>query len=165
MSHDPLDDLLRPPSFPAPLPRLRQRVLEQTLREVRQRRRTRQVASAATLLACCAAGLWLMVQGGTTSEKPPRPSGEVKSEVGVRTPVAGPVELEWQALDRPEEAAQLYREAGDGYLKEADPANALRAYANALDGVPAKDLEDDPHDNWLLTAIKLARKRESERCD
>ena len=74
-------------------------------------------------------------------------------------------DLEWRALDEPAEAPVLYREAGNRYLAADDPADAVRCYGNALDsGSPeANEVKDD--DNWLLMAIKIARRKEAESCD
>ena len=74
-------------------------------------------------------------------------------------------DLEWQAIDEPAAAAGLYRTAGNRYLEGDDPANAVRCYGNALDADPTDVNEMKDDDNWLLMAIKLARRKEADACE
>ena len=74
-------------------------------------------------------------------------------------------DLEWQALEVPESATTLYRQAGDRYLADAEPADAVRCYGNALAEGTSRDLEVAPDDSWLLMVIKQARKKERNECD
>jgi hypothetical protein len=71
--------------------------------------------------------------------------------------------LEVMAAQAPDERAELYRQAGDRYLEaEADPEAALRCYGRSLDAGGAEGLTVALDDNWLLMAIKDARRRESD---
>jgi hypothetical protein len=147
--NDPLDHLLTP-SEPPPGDALRRELLGRTTRALRWKRRRRQIAVAA-----CAAGLLALclVPPPERPSAPPRPA-----EVVAQPADAEPVVLEWRALDRPGEAAALYREAADRYLEGGDASEAMRCYANALDEARSLDVNTD--DSWLLIAIKHARKKE-----
>ena len=96
------------------------------------------------------------------SKKTRLPAGSSASQAG--TP-ASAQETEWQALELPGQARALYLQAGDRYMAEDDPAGAVRSYGGALDAGTTDDLEVSVEDNWLLMAIKLARKKENERCE
>jgi hypothetical protein len=68
---------------------------------------------------------------------------------------------EWQAFDSRERRTEQYLRAGAEYLKEeSDPQSALRCYRQALDAGSDADLVVRPDDDWLLMAIKDARKKE-----
>jgi hypothetical protein len=55
----------------------------------------------------------------------------------------------------------LYVQAGDRYLGEdGDVQSAVRCYGQALNLDDPAVLAIDPKDNWLLMAIKDARKKE-----
>jgi hypothetical protein len=154
---DPVD-LLRPPALPDGEP-LRGRLLARTLREVRRQRRLRRLQALGVLAASFAAGFF------TLAALVPPPCAPERALVRPAEPPAvlsTPVALEWQALDRPAEAPVLYREAGDAYLSQGDPAEALRCYGNALD--ESADLEVSSDDSWLMIAIKHARKQEMQAC-
>jgi hypothetical protein len=97
---------------------------------------------------------------------PPPEAKRVRPAAVGERPAAQPepaLALEWKALDRPQEAKRLYRQAGERYLEEEDYAGAVRCYGGALDAGAAEDLEVAPDDDYLLLAIKLARKKETER--
>jgi hypothetical protein len=69
--------------------------------------------------------------------------------------------LEWRALDGSEHQTEQYRQAGAQYLKdESDPQSALRCYGQALDAGGEPGLAVRPDDDWLLMALKGARKKE-----
>jgi hypothetical protein len=159
---DPLD-MLRPAASPCRAA-LRQRLLDRTLRELRWQRRLRRLHSLGVLAASFAAGFLTLA-----ALMPPPPCAPVPSvvwrpvELPIRTAATG-VDLEWQALDHPEEAAALYRRAGDDYLRRGAHADALRCYGNALDEGRHGDLEVNSDDSWLLIALKQARKKEMNEC-
>jgi hypothetical protein len=68
---------------------------------------------------------------------------------------------EWQAFDSGEDRAEQYLRAGADYLmEESDPQSALRCYGQALDAGGQTSLAVRPDDDWLLMAIKDARKKE-----
>lgn len=155
---DPLD-LLTPPTAGLE-PATKRRILDATLRELhRQRRHSRVRATAA--LAALAAVLLLFALIPPPPCLVTRPRGVVADEPVVEPTSA--IALEWQALDRPEQAKQAYRRAGERYVEEGDFVGAVRSYGGAMDAGTAEDLETSPGDDYLLMAIKLARKKEMER--
>src|SRR5262245_9281670 len=158
--HDPIDTLLAP----SPLPEhrlLKQQLLHHTTQALRGQRRWRQLTALATLAGTYAAGLLTVVILSPQEELPP-PRAIIRT---ITLPPRSPVDLEWQALEQPVTAAALYRDAGDGYLAEADPAEALRCYRNALEEAKPGDLDVAPGDSWLMVAIKQARQKEREACE
>jgi hypothetical protein len=152
---DPIDLLI--PSCGGPDPQHRRRVLDATLGELRRRRRglrERKVAGVAAVLAASVA-LFAALPG-------PQPEPPRRVEAPPPVKAAAAIDVEWDALDRPDEAKQLYRQAGERYVTEGDLAGAVRSYGGALDAGTAADLETTPDDDWLLAAIKIARKKETE---
>ncbi len=157
---DPLD-LLRPSECRHPeADAARRRLLARTLREVRRQRRLRRLQALGVLAASFAAGFFTLA---ALVPPPCAPERALVRPAEVPAAITTPVALEWQALDRPAEAPALYRRAGDAYLSQGDPADALRCYGNALDE-PAADLEVSSDDSWLMIAIKHARKKEMQAC-
>jgi hypothetical protein len=159
---DPLDDLLRPLSPAVPDAVSRRRLLEETTRALRHHRKRRRLASIASLVGAYAAGI-LTVFAVVPPEIPPHRE-KVAERRAISVSDTG-ADLEWRALDEPAEAPVLYREAGNRYLADGDPADAVRCYGNALDTTPPQTIEVDVDDNWLLMAIKIARRKEAESCE
>ncbi len=159
---DPFDDLLRPVSPAVPDASSRRRWLDGTTRELRRQRRLRRFSSIGSLIGAYAAGLLTVC-----AVWPPEPPLERDKPAIARTirDMDSVVDLEWRALDEPAEAPALYREAGNRHLADADPANAVRCYGNALDSATPETAEVKDDDNWLLMAIKIARRKEAESCD
>jgi hypothetical protein len=159
---DPLDLLTIPPGTGATP--LRHRLLERTILEVRRQRRWRRIQGVAVLAGSFAAGFLtlaaLLPPPADPAARTPRPVAERRV-----VPAANPVDLEWQALDRPTDAPALYHQAADAYLARGEHADALRCYGNALDESPPRDLEVSSSDSWLLIAIKHARKKEMDACE
>ena len=159
---DPLEALLRPPSPAVPDAVSRRRLLDETTRELRRRRKRRRLSSIASLVGAYAAGILTVfaIQPPAVPAVRERPVAAWSIAV-----MDSGADLEWRALDEPAEAPVLYREAGNRYLAADDPADAVRCYGNALDsGSPeANEVKDD--DNWLLMAIKIARRKEAESCE
>jgi hypothetical protein len=150
--HDPLAELLRPPVPLADGEALRQALRDQTTRRVRRRGRLRLFARVTALAGCFLAGL-------ATAHLPrPAPPGIEPAPRQAALP-ADAVALEWRALEAGEDRAQRYREAGDRYLEESDPENALRCYSAALDEAET-ERAITASDSWLLMAIKQARQKE-----
>lgn len=166
---DPLDGMLRPPS-PTDAEELRRTVYTQTRRVFHRRRRLRQCAYAIALAASFAAGLLVMRVVAPTSTQPS--SNEVVEKRQVPRTAEKPTATEpdapalvWEnkAFDSDDRRADLYRRAGETYLKENDPLSALRCYANALDNGSERDRDISPEkDDFLLMAIKSARQKETE---
>lgn len=154
--NDPIELLTPSPSELDPA--LKRRVLDSTLEELRRQHRKRRWRPVTALAAALAAGV--LVFAIVPVPRSPKPTGPMQvSEVAIPSAVA----LEWQALERPEESCRLYRQAGEQYLSGDDPTNAVRCYGEALDAATEKEREIDLEDDFLLMAIKHARKKESER--
>ena len=168
MSDHPADDNLcdallgrvPPPTDPA----LRRRLLRQTTPLLRRRLWGGRLLLAAVLAACYLGGLLTARLAPdvpahpdplpTAHQPPPGPSAAVP---GAATPAL----LEERAFDSLAERAVLYRRAGDRYADEqGDWESALRCYRNSLDVAADEELEVSPGDNWLLMALKDARKQE-----
>jgi len=158
--HDPLDAILGPRP-PAPPP---ESLFTLTLQALRRARRRQRAAQLASLLACAAAGLFVLL--ALAPECPgPRSREAAPADKGPAPVAPTATALEWQALEGRGASAPAYREAGDRYLDEGDPASAVRCYGHALSqgGTGTEDLSGE--DSYLLTAIKLARKKEKDKCD
>jgi len=158
---EPIDDLLRiAPLVPDAISR--RRLLDETTRELRRQRRKRRLTSIASLVGAYAAGI-LTVFAFQSPDVPvlrERPVAARTNRV-----MDSVVDLEWRPLDEPAEAPVLYREAGNRHLADGDPADAVRCYGNALDAGSAETNEVKDDDNWLLMAIKIARRKEAESCE
>jgi hypothetical protein len=71
------------------------------------------------------------------------------------------LDLEWQAFDSKTNRAATYFRAGNKYLEaNQDMESALRCYAQAIDACAPEELEIRPEDNWLVTTLKNARRKE-----
>jgi hypothetical protein len=170
---DPLADLLRPTvEADAGLP-FRGRLLNQTIRALRSRRRRRVAVWVAALAACYVAGVltvyWLgprRVERVVVVQKAPTPEPSTPTPVKPAAPDAKPttaVAMEWKAFDADQHRPELYRKAGDRYMNEdADPASALRCYGQSLNGSSDKDLAISVNDDYLLMLVKNARQKEKD---
>jgi hypothetical protein len=160
---DPIDELLAPKG-PSASEEVRRTALAQSLEALRLRRRPPYEA-VGLLLAALVTGV-LMLAGplfhppGAPPREDPIPS-PTPAPPPVPTPVppSTAVEAEWQAV---EHDPRMYREAGNLYLREGSPADAVRCYGRALD--VTQDIEPRADDGFLLMAIKYARKKEREPC-
>jgi hypothetical protein len=164
---DLCDELLAPPKPPSDLAPLRQRVWRRLRRRLRWRRHLRRAAFATALAACWAGGMLTMrwwsppaqpavaVVGG--QETPTEPPTESVPEPR-RDPPA--LAAEWKAFDSGDRQAELYREAAELYQQECDPLSATRCYGRCLDAAPEQARAVSAGDDWLLMAIKDARKKE-----
>jgi hypothetical protein len=155
---DPLSDLLAAPSAPGDGP-LRTELLERTRRVLWRRRLGRRAGWAAALAACFAAGLLTM---RVLTPRPAAPAEVVRQPETPRHDEPAPALMkEWQAFDSTDRRAELYREAGQRYVKEeGDPESALRCYAQALEAGGPAELALRSDDDWLLMTIKNARQKE-----
>ena len=154
---DPLD--LLSPSSAGPDPQHRRHVLDATLGELRRRRRQRRERRLATIAAALAAVVFFAVLPPVPQTRRALPF----IENGPAVNATSAADVEWDALQRPDKAKELYRQAGERYVSEGDFAGAVRSYGGSLDAGTAEDLETNPDDDWLLAVIKIARKKESER--
>jgi hypothetical protein len=164
------DDELLSPEPASANDGLQARVREESSRLVVRRARLRFAGRIAVPVACFVAGLGVALLRPT-----PEPRIEyvtVREEVPVPVPApppsppapVSPAELELQAeqLTVKAEAARLYREAGNRYLREwADHRAALRCYRNFLDLAGPTELVVARDDTWLLTSLKNARELEN----
>lgn len=164
---DPLEAFLRQPPAAGANPPWREALRDQTVKVLWRRRVGRRLRALAGLAACFLAGVaarhcWPepppapgpveVVQAPAPKEEPPLPAPPVQPPT--------PLELEWQAFDSTQNRAALYRQAGDRYLGEQDFASALRCYAQALNAASEAELAISPDDNWLVMALKDARRKE-----
>ncbi len=164
---DLCDDLLTPSPPPPDLAPLREQILRRTTRRLRARRYLRRVALVAALAACWVGGMFTM---RWLSPAPPPPPPSIVQQPAPPVPAppkANPapsaLAQEWQAIDsdRAQERDDLSRRAGDAYLQqEHDPLSAVRCYGRALDAAPEQAAATSSDDEWLLMAIKNARKKE-----
>lgn len=145
--NDPLETILAPPPA-VPVPGW---VFPPTLAALRRARRWQRARRLAALAAGVAA---LVALAGVIPQRRPEPAAEAPP------PMAKAVAAEWRALEGQRPAA--YVEAGDRYLGEGDPANAVRCYGHAV-SAGVTDISES--DSFLLMAIKLARTKESEACE
>lgn len=173
---DPLDELLRPAASAAD-ETLRRRLLVQTTRVLRSHRRRRVVGWAAALAACYVAGVLTVYWFGPrrieriaiVQKSPELASPSIKTQPAPVAPTvsdakpATAVAAEWKAFDADQHRPELYRNAGDRYLREnADPASALRCFGQSLNGSSDKDLAISPNDDYLLMLVKNARQKEKD---
>jgi hypothetical protein len=170
---DPLDDLLRSSVVAGADAALRRRLLDQTTRALRGRRRRRVVGWAAALAACYVAGVltvyWLgprRIERIEVVRNMPAPEPTAPVPVAPTPRNAKPasaVAMEWKAFDADQHRPELYRQAGDRYMnQDADPASALRCYGQSLNGASDKDLAISPNDDYLLMLVKNARQKEKD---
>jgi hypothetical protein len=172
---DPIEAMLRPPS-PPDNETLRQALYARTTRVLHRRHRLRQFVYAASLLLSFAAGVGVMritarTDSGGQVENEVRRAGGVSPLIPPNhqgadsprapTPDDSALDAEWVAFDSTDRRSELYRKAGDRYIKdENDLQSALRCYGNSLDDGTEQNLAISPDDNWLLMAIKDARQKE-----
>jgi hypothetical protein len=171
---DDLDALLTPKPPPAERAGLRDAIVADAARVQRRRRWLVRGRRAAVLAACYAAGLastwtWSPDRGPmppAAAERPPAPDPQVPTP---RTPSDvdpyrndPPERLEkWAFLQSGPKRVELYRRAGDEFLRRDDVQSALRCYRRALDGGTAADLAVRADtDSWLLMSLKMARQKE-----
>jgi hypothetical protein len=169
---DELDELLRPKPLSAG-PGIDAAVFAAMSKVQRRRRILRRGQRLALLTVCYAAGLasmWLWLRDRTPADtvvdQPPtqetpiaRPSESPGTDPYRYDP---PERLEkWAYLQTGDKRVELYRRAGDGYLRRDDVQAALRCYRRALDAGSAEDLAiRADKDSWLLMSLKVARQKE-----
>ncbi|MCI0380531.1 MAG: hypothetical protein L0215_23335 [Gemmataceae bacterium] len=160
---DPLDFLDTQPAAP---PDLREALWQNTARLLRRKLWRRRLQTAAALAACVLAGMgimWLLQPRPKPEiivqriEVPQKPFAEEKPQPTRETAVA----LEWRAFDSSENRGALYFQAGHRYLDDhGDMQSALRCYRLAFETDPELAQITDPGDNWLVVALKNARRKE-----
>ena len=167
---DPLQNLLEPSRCAEPAG-LRENLFAQTSRSLHRRRLRRWLALCGAVAACLVVGAavvyfrWPTPQpvldnrriADAPAADPVRPRG-VPAAVSQET---SPRDLEWQAFDSKSNRAAGYFLAGNKYLEaNQDIESALRCYAQAIDACAPEELEIRPEDNWLVTTLKNARRKE-----
>jgi hypothetical protein len=166
---DPMDQYLATLPLPPSTTELKERILAKTTRVIRHRRWSRRLAVAAGMAACYVAGaltVWPAarhVEMSTSSPAvaSPRPVPQPQPSPSRPKPAQSPSQLEWQAIEDRHAGADLYRQAGDRYLNEAqDVESALRCYRNALARGGNEAFAISPDDSWLLVALKSSHSRE-----
>jgi hypothetical protein len=73
---------------------------------------------------------------------------------------AAAAEMQAEQQDNPSAAANLYRQAGDSFLRDQDYANATRCYRLFLARAGDSALTLESNDSWLLVSLKNAAFRE-----
>jgi hypothetical protein len=182
-SENEIDQILMMSSPAAENEGLRQEVLVQTLRVLRQGRRRRRLGFIGLLVLCYAAGLGTWQAWKAPPLSPTSELRVVEKEVNTEPQStraadlvpkeASPASVETDpavpavVLERigaslsPERSAAYYRSAGDRYLEvEGDLASAVRCYKRSLDAASQAELGISTEDNWLLMAMKKARQGE-----
>ena len=174
--NEPPDDLgeLLAPRVGPPNPALRAAILRRTERRLAWVRWARRVTTVAVLAAVFAAGGAAGWFARPPAEPVPAPEVQV-IPVPVAVPVlvpetsappaeafvsAGDAELRAEQADGVE-AANLYRTAGDLFLRTDDYPNAARCYRLFLTRAGDSGLSPDPADTWLLTSLKNAAYKET----
>jgi len=91
----------------------------------------------------------------------PAPDPSARIAATPDPPTAAAAELRAEQADDPNEAARLYRLAGDRYLNDLDDyPNAARCYRLFLARAGDAGLTPEPGDTWLLTSLKNAAFKE-----
>jgi hypothetical protein len=166
--------MLAPAPATKDLTDLKDKLLDRTLAMLPARRRWRRLAMAGALAACFAAGMltmWLLRPGLAAAD----PSGPAQGQPARESPLTRPLAQEdkgsttalakeWQAFDSTEERIKRFVQAGDQYLQEGEDLDgALRCYRQAVASASPDQLAVEPTDNWLVMALKTARRKEIER--
>src|SRR5580765_172865 len=122
---DPMDQYLADVPVAPSTAELKERILAKTTRVIRHRGWSRRLAIAAAMAACYAAGVLTVWPQTRHAEMPtsspvvaaPRPLPQPSPSRP--TPTLSPAQLEWQAIGERHAGGDLYRQAGDRYLNEA----------------------------------------------
>ena len=161
----------------------RQRLLLQTQRLLRRRRRIKRLGYITALAACYLAGAatvhgWTQWSAGPMKLDLDERTAELARSADHITPTAVPTSsqvrlpvqqdpdvpatvVESMAAQIPGQRGVLFRTAGDRYLLElGDIESAVRCYRRALDACAEQDLVVASNDSWLLMALKQARQKE-----
>ncbi len=163
---DPLDFL---DTEPAAAPALREILWQETARLLRRKLWRRRLQTAAALAACVLLGMSLMwlLQPRPTPEiivqriQSPLTPNPKEPEEPLPAARETAVALEWRAFDSADDSAALYFRAGQRYLDDhGDMRSALRCYRLAFEADPQLVETTNPNDNWLVIALKNARRKE-----
>jgi hypothetical protein len=170
---DPLEELLRPAADEGDLSALKQKLLGRTLDLLPGRRRWRGAVLAGALAASFLLGalamgllnhLWASSDPPAQADQVPPPKELPAPRTPTRTVAKAPATAlakEWDAFDSKDRRAQRFARAGDQYLQEdQDLGSALRCYRQALAAASPTELAVQPEDNWLVMALKTARRKE-----
>lgn len=177
---DDLEALLAPRSAPAP--EFDAALFARTERALARGRRVRQFGRAAAVVGVFAAGGLAGWAAKPAAPEQPLPASAAVEVVTVPVVVPVPVaesppapvavadpepataaaaELLAEQADDPARAAQLYRLAGDKYLRDAqDFRNARRCYRLYLGRAGDNGLSPAAADSWLLAELKVSLSKE-----
>lgn len=161
---DDIDQLLTPTSLPS---RDNDAEWQQTRGVLRRRRWTRRGGAVALMAACFFAGAWAFRLAPAGIEQTQLARDQRPKNVAIPEPKtdslrnAAPHRIErWADIASGDRQVELYRRAGDGYLRRGDDLAALRCYRQALDGGGPTQLVVRDDDTWLMMSLKLARQKE-----
>lgn len=150
---------------PAATPGFHDALFARTAGVLRSRARRRRLAGLGAVILAYVAGaatVHLLSNRIRAGGPAPRPASPLEI---VRAADDTPDDLVREALATPGTArAALFERAGDRFLAErGDIESALACYRRSLDAQPSDGgIAVDPGDNWLLIALKQARRQEKE---
>jgi hypothetical protein len=161
---EPLDDMLRPTGQPAS-DTVWWTVYERTLPHLPRRISPwpGRILTLAVLFAGLTVGLWLGRKTAPIPEVGVLPMPTLLEEAETPLPPDPPtVPSDPEALEQLAHAGRphLFRRAGDAYVADDRPLDALRCYREALNR-GATPLEFDAKDTYLLMIMKQARETEN----
>jgi hypothetical protein len=157
---DDLAGLLGPPPGSSDDPCRRARTFAATTRTLRRRRALRQLAFVAGAIGLFAAGggVGWVVKPTPPAEvvvaRPATPQPVAPLPVEAEPLTAERLELQGELADDPNDAARLYREAGDRFLTARDYENAARCYRRHLAVADADARKASAADSWMLHTMK-----------
>jgi hypothetical protein len=132
-----------------------------TTRILRRRRWIRRGRAGLFAAICFAAGALVMYRPAPTTNPNMVAAAPREALEPEPAPIEAPRRLErWAANARGEKQRNLYRRAGDGFLKSGDEVAAVRCYRKALDGGSPNELAVNTEDTWMMMFLKIARHKE-----
>ncbi len=163
---DDVDELLRPREPGVTSPKVD--AWKATTRVLRGRRWWRRGRAAVMMAGCFVAGALVMYRPAPTNLVVPTPDAvaiipqatEPRIEAEAQ-PIESPKRLErWAKLTEGDKQRNLFRRAGDGFLKYGDEIAALRCYRRSLDGGTPTELAINVEDTWMLMSLKISQHKE-----
>ncbi len=163
---DDVDDLLRPREPGATTPKVD--AWKATTRVLRGRRWWRRGRAGVIMAGCFVGGALVMYRPAPNDRVVPTPDAvaivpqatEPRIEAEPQ-PIESPQRLErWAKLTEGDKQRNLFRRAGDGFLKYGDEVAALRCYRKSLDGGTPTELAINVEDTWMLMSLKISQHKE-----
>lgn len=155
---DPLEDLLGPVEQPAS-ESLREAIYRQTLPHLPRPPARWPTALGGLALLLVGVGIGWFGREATLPVAPPAPPPVGMLHLPSEEPEPTPPSPETLELQARTADPSLFRAAGDRYVAEDRPLEALRCYGEALNR--GASTTPEPEDSYLLMAIKHAREREN----